>query len=339
MIILLISILFSGPVFACGEQCQILQKGETRHVLRMFARGVQVGALTESCNHVRALPVPQAPDEESQKIYQKKWIHGSADCSNPEALEPKFDLLEVNPGYFIIRQNKCITAEAPFLYLMIGENGAFLHDTGDSHDAADFPLRAIVDEILAKKEKETGRTIHLTVGHGHSHGDHIQGDHFFEDRPNTTVVGLDQKAISEAYGIEDWPNGTGEIDLGGRKLSVIPIPGHEANSVAFYDHQSKDLLTGDSLYPGNIFLSSSNWPTFRTSIDRLKEFTDLNPVRNILGSHVEMTNQPGVDYPYGSRYQPDEHPLPLTPGHLNELQQVLQSEPTSVRRDQFSIPL
>lgn len=251
-------ILGSSSLLACGSSCSTLQKGEIRRAIRLLGEPqLQVGDLPQHCQ-TKASP-PDPIDAESQLIANKKWIHGAPDCDAPGAREPKYDFLEVNPGYFIIRQNKCITFEAPFMYLMIGETGAFLHDTGDSHSAEDFPLRALIDGILARKEKETGKPIHLTVGHGHAHGDHVKGDHFFHDRPNTTVVGLKPEAVASAYGISDWPNGTGVLDLGGRKISVIPIPGHEPSSVAFYDHATGDLLTGDSLYPGNIFLSSSQW--------------------------------------------------------------------------------
>lgn len=332
------TLLVSPGVWACGSACSALQKGVARKVIRLLGQPqMQVGDLEHGCLQQQ---IPATPlDAESSLIASKKWIHGAPDCDAPGAREPKYDLLEVNPGYFIIRQNKCITSEAPFMYLMIGESGAFLHDTGDSHSADDFPLRSLIDGILARKEKETGRSIHLTVGHGHAHGDHVQGDYFFYGRPNTTVVGHDPESVGKAFGISDWPNGVGSLDLGGRKLSVIPIPGHEASSVAFYDHATGDLLTGDSLYPGNIFLSQSAWGTFRESVSRLKTFTGKNPVRNILGSHVEMTNTPGKDYPYGSTYQPEEHPLPLYQRHLDELHQIMQGEASSVRRDDFTIPL
>jgi glyoxylase-like metal-dependent hydrolase (beta-lactamase superfamily II) len=316
----------------------VLQKGEARAAIRLLGEAqLRIGDLPENCLEASAPSVPL--DEESRKIANKKWIHGAPDCSQPSAREPKYDLLEVNPGYFIIRQNKCITFEAPFLYLMIGETGAFLHDTGDSHSAIDFPLRELIDKLLAKKEKELGRPLHLTVGHGHAHGDHTKGDRFFVDRPNTTVVGLRPVDVAKAYGIKNWPNDIGTLDLGGRKMSVIPIPGHEPSSVAFYDHATGDLLTGDSLYPGNIFLSKSQWPTFRGSVARLKEFSRTHPIRNILGSHVEMKNSPGEVYPYRTLYQPEEHPLPLYQQHLDELHTILQGEASGHVQPSFAIPL
>lgn len=335
----LFAILWSAAGFSCGESCRVLQKGDTRHAIRLLSEpSLKVGDISVDCPQTTQ-QVSDPVDEESQRLANKKWIHGVPNCNAPGAKEPKYEVMELNPGYFVIRQNKCITFEAPFMYLMIGENGAFLHDTGANHSADEFPIRELIDGILAKKEKELGRPIHLTVGHGHAHGDHTAGDHHFRDRPNTTVVGLRPTDVAKAYGIQNWPNDIGTLDLGGRKLSVIPIPGHEPSSVAFYDHATGDLLTGDSLYPGNIFLSGAQWKTFRASVARLKEFSDKNKVRNILGSHIEMTSTPGKDYPYGSTYQPEEHQLPLYQRHLDELHQVMQGDPKSVTLSDFAIPL
>jgi hypothetical protein len=38
-----------------------------------------------------------------------------------------------------------------------------------------------------------------------------------------------------------------------------------------------------------------------------------------------MTKTPGVDYPVGWTYQPDETPLELTPEHLTQIQSTLQA--------------
>lgn len=283
---------------------------------------------------------PRTPsDPESQALARKKWIAGAPNCDVPGAKEPKYDLLRVNANYFVIRQNKCITFEAPFLYLTIGETGAFLHDTGATSSPDDFPLRQLIDQILGEKEREVGHSIHLTVGHGHSHGDHTAGDGQFADRPNTTVVGLSPQDVAQAYGIPNWPNGTGTLDLGGRRLTVIPIPGHEPSSVAFYDSATGDMFTGDSLYPGNIFLDEASWPEFQASIGRLHEFTRTHPVRNFLGSHVEMSNHPGVDYSYGTTYQPEEHRLPLYQRQLDELYEQTRGTAHVIRDADFQIPL
>ena len=45
----------------------------------------------------------------------------------------------------------------------------------------------------------------------------------------------------------------------------------------------------------------------------------------LLGCHIEMSTKPGVDYPVGWTYQPDETPLELTTDHLWEIQRTLEA--------------
>lgn len=81
------------------------------------------------------------------------------------------------------------------------------------------------------------------------------------------------------------------------------------------------LLTGDSVYPGRLYVE--DWPAFTATIDRLLEFCATRPVSHVLGCHIEMTTTPGKDYLIGSTYQPDEPPLQLTVDHLRALRDRL----------------
>jgi hypothetical protein len=45
----------------------------------------------------------------------------------------------------------------------------------------------------------------------------------------------------------------------------------------------------------------------------------------VLGNHIEQTRTPFVDYPVGTKFQPDEHELALSAGSIFELDRVLQS--------------
>lgn len=309
----------------------------TRHAAEAVAQNLSGGVGTAAT--CEPTPVPSNLDKESQLLAERKWYGGAPDCSKPGAKKPPFEVHQVNEGYFVIRQNKCVNFEAPFIYLYIGDTGALLLDTGASDDPAEFPLREFVDKIL--KSRPNGDKLKLTVAHSHSHGDHMAGDNQFTNRPNTTVVGGEPEEVAKAFGVKDWPNGTGQIDLGNRKLDIIPIPGHEASSIAVYDQQSKDLVTGDTLYPGNIFLSPNNWGEFRSSVKRLHEFSQKNTVRNILGAHIEMSSTPKQDYPYQSTYHPHEHRLPLYQKHLDELYEYTEknSEGKAKVFDDFTIPL
>ena len=63
----------------------------------------------------------------------------------------------------------------------------------------------------------------------------------------------------------------------------------------------------------------SNFPAYLTSIERLVDFISDKPVVNVLGTHIEMTNTPFEDFPFGSTVHIDEHPLELGREHLLEL--------------------
>ena len=85
-------------------------------------------------------------------------------------------------------------------------------------------------------------------------------------------------------------------------MLVLPIPGHHGQSIALYDPKTKWLLTGDTVYPGKIYVQ--DWTQYRASIARLLAFTQNHPVEAIMGSHIEMTTRPGEHYPIGSQYHP-----------------------------------
>jgi glyoxylase-like metal-dependent hydrolase (beta-lactamase superfamily II) len=119
-------------------------------------------------------------------------------------------------------------------------------------------------------------------------------------------------------------------------LDVVPIPGHEATHIALYDRQTGLVLTGDTLYPGLLFVN--DWTQYRASVARLRTFLATRTVSHVLGAHVEMTNSPTVNYAYGTTYQPAEHVLDLAATHLTELDTALTSlgatPPTQTRIQQ-----
>ena len=46
------------------------------------------------------------------------WINGSLNCFSKDAQKPDLDIFSVNNNTFILRENKCINYEAPFMYLL-----------------------------------------------------------------------------------------------------------------------------------------------------------------------------------------------------------------------------
>ncbi len=242
--------------------------------------------------------------------FPDRWISGGPACG----VEPVIQVHEYNENFYILRQSLCTNFEAPFIYLIFGEDKVLMQDTGAGGIPIAQTVYSVIDDWLARNDRES---IELIVSHSHGHGDHVAGNSQFFNQPFTTMTGTSQTAVRNFFGIDDWPNDIVEYDLGGRIVDVIPIPGHQAAHIALYDRETGILFTGDSLYPGRLYIS--NFSQFVTSIGRLIDFTLDNPVCWVLGTHIEMTNTPGQDFPFGATHHPNERELQLTLGHLEEL--------------------
>lgn len=253
-----------------------------------------------------------------------RWTPATVDCAGA----PPFVAHEYNETFFIIRQSGCTNFEKPFLYLLFGSRQAMLVDTG----AQGADPTAIVEELL---RRHAGRRqqplLPLVVVHSHGHGDHTAGDAAFRKRPNVRVVDAVPQALSAFFGIARWPGDAGQFDLGDRAVDVIPIPGHQPASIAIYDRRTAILLTGDTLYPGRLYVRDQ--AAFVDSVHRLAGFTATRTVTHILGAHIENTSTPFLDYPEGTKFQPEEHSLELGRAHLIELYEALtQMGATLTRR-------
>jgi len=102
-------------------------------------------------------------------------MHGSADCR--QNTDPEIQVHRYNATTYIIRQNKCRTFEAPFIYLLIGTQSALSFDTGATDTQT---LRDAIKQLVGDKP--------LLAAHSHAHGDHIAGDATLIGQPGVTVV-------------------------------------------------------------------------------------------------------------------------------------------------------
>ncbi len=274
-------------------------------------------ALTAQAPAPAAIPPQPASAFVEPGVLPKTWT-----TAGPKCMEvPAWQVHEYNPNFFILRQSGCIHYEKPFLYLIFGRDKALLEDTG----AGMVDSATIVQSLMAEWAKRNNKTgpVPLIVVHSHSHGDHVAGDPGFIGKPNVQFVAAKVDAIQQAFGVKNWPTDLGSVDLGNRVIDLIPIPGHDVAGIALYDRQTGVLLTGDSFYPGRLYVGDAEFPAFVASHRRLVEFTKDKPVANILGTHIEQTSTPFVDYPRGTVYQPDEHTLELSRGTLLELDEAL----------------
>lgn len=258
------------------------------------------------------------------------WPDG-ASCDG----EPEVTVWSYDDDTFILRQSLCTNFEAPFLYLLFGEDEVLLQDTGTGDADVAGAVAGVIAQWLAKKGKAS---IPLLVTHSHSHGDHVGGDGQFAGMPGATVLGTSVNEVASFFGVSSWPTQIVKRDLGGRTLDIIPIPGHQKAHIALYDQSRGLLLTGDTLYPGRLYIS--DWSAYGPSIQRLADFTASpeHPVTWVLGTHIEMTTTPGQDYAMQVTKHPNEHVLQLTHGTLLELNQAvigLGQSPQYQKHDDF----
>ncbi len=284
-------------------------------------------ALTAGVPPMRAqFPEPDGGNLE-RGVLPSTWMTGGPKCMEL----PEWQVHEYNPTFFILRQSGCTDYEKPFVYLIFGSERALLFDTGSRNGDLVPTLRHVMHDWLVRNNRAG---IPLVVTHSHSHSDHVAGDAAVQAMSDAAIpvtfvaakVG-DEKTF---FRISDGDDARGLIDLGQRPIDVIPIPGHDEASIALYDRRTGILLTGDSLYPGRLYIH--DLAEFQRSTERLIRFTEGKPVAHILGCHIEEARTPFLDYAIGTIYQPDEHALELSRGALLELEDAIKSLNGTPRR-------
>lgn len=240
-----------------------------------------------------------------------RWLYGS----NVAAMnrDPRIQMVQYNEDTYVLRENVCVHWEAPFTYLLFGNKGALLIDTGATKESAWYPLRATVDAIITRVQQiRRKKSIPLTVAF--TSGEDIaqnQGVQQFIGRPDTTIVPQTLAGMKEFFRLSAWPSGTAKIDLGDRVIEVIPTPGTHKDGVSFYDPYCDFLFTGDLLFPGKINISNDG--DFVHSLSKVKDYIASHPVKWILGGHIDMQFVPGKAYPRFATYKPYERLLQMNP--------------------------
>lgn len=242
-----------------------------------------------------------------------KWISGGPDCGT----EPDIQVHQLNADTYILRQSLCTSFEAPFLYLLFGDDKVLLEDTGDGG----IDVVGTVNAIVAAREEAIGHELELVVVNSHGHGDHVKGNSAFAS-DGATVVGTSQSAVQNFFAM-DWPHVFKSYDLGNRVIEVAGIPGHQSAHIAIYDQKYGMLLTGDTLYPGRLYISS--FAAYKASTAFLASAVTAREVCGVFGTHIEMTTTPGQDYDFSVTHHPNERSLLLDRSHVLELDAAMKA--------------
>jgi hydroxyacylglutathione hydrolase len=240
-----------------------------------------------------------------------QWDAGAEDCE--KATTTPIQVHQYEPQTYILRQSLCSNFEAPFLYLLIGEDEALLIDTGATEDAAQMPLAKTVMDLVPSKD---GAKLPLLVLHTHGHRDHRSADAQFAALEGVVVVPPEVDDLRTALSLPNWPEGLAQISLGGRTVDVIAAPGHQPAHLIFYDDRTALLFTGDSLLPGRLMVDDI--AAYRASAERIVEFVGDRPVSHVLGAHIELDSA-GELFPSGSQHHPNERALALTKADVQAL--------------------
>lgn len=149
-------------------------------------------------------------------------------------------------------------------FLVIGNDNAAVIDTGVSGEG----VRDIAEKITDKP---------LILINTHCDGDHTSAtfefDNYYVDEKDYLGCMMAQKyPDSKPVFVKDGD----EIELGGRTLRIIEIPGHTKGSVAILDVDNRCLFAGDSIQTGQIFMFGNhrNPELFEDSVRKLLSLID-----------------------------------------------------------------
>lgn len=150
------------------------------------------------------------------------------------------------------------------LYLIAGTERAVLLDSGFG----------FFSHLRAQAEALCGLPVELV--HTHAHGDHTGGD---GDWPEAWLHPSEWANYRQERGdaVQLRPLEDGMVlDLGGRSLEVIHVPGHTSGSVALLDRKNRLLFSGDTVMTQPVFLFSPGCTPadYRASLEKLRRHSD-----------------------------------------------------------------
>lgn len=220
---------------------------------------------------------------------------------------PWFDVYRVEPGVFaLVEANQF---QETISYLIVGSDRALLFDTG----LGLVPIRPVVEELT---------NLPIRVLNSHTHYDHVGGNAEFEqvlalDTPYTKAnqagfphaelagevaaesfchsapAGLDTAAFqTKAWRPTQVVADGHTIDLGGRQLEIIQVPGHTPDAVALLDRANGLLWTGDSYYDATIWLyvPETDLDSYELSLEKLA--TLAPDLKRLLPAHNTISADP-----------------------------------------------
>jgi len=199
---------------------------------------------------------------------------------------------KVDDRTFIISEPKSSQKNSSFLIL--GSKEAILFDSGTGENKSESII--LITRSLTK--------LPITLLLSHFHFDHIGNISDFNRIGMPEIQLLDNRIsvdsliyltnsetltkstvtlkISKFFTVEK------DIDLGNRKIKILPTPGHSKESISIIDSENGLIFTGDLIYNGLLLLDDCN--AYVKSINEILENSDSK--YRVFGSH----GKPEVNY-------------------------------------------
>lgn len=148
-------------------------------------------------------------------------------------------------------------------FLLAGAKKALLIDSGMQVRNAKEIAESLVDvpvELL---------NTHADIDHV---GSNEEFDSFYMNPAEASNYYNTQKRTGTIIPVTDGD----VIDLGGRELEIITIPGHTPGSIAVLDKNNRVLISGDPIQDGNIFMFGvqREMHAYLLSLEKLESYRD-----------------------------------------------------------------
>jgi hydroxyacylglutathione hydrolase len=205
-----------------------------------------------------AIVDPAKPDLSEGRMVDEYWAVQSIDANTYALGEPRY-------------------YQANYAYLIVGGRRGLLFDAGSG-------TRDITGVVTSLTH------LPVTVMPSHLHFDHTGGITPFAsvamlDVPDTRAdvtngrltpsryeyLGMIDGRVPPTFSVAEWLKPGTTIDLAGRVLRILHVPGHTHSSVALYDAATHQLFAGDFIYPTTLyaFLPGASLTEYRTTTREL----------------------------------------------------------------------
>lgn len=218
-----------------------------------------------------------------------------------------YEVYRVDDGVFALVESQ--QWQEVISYLVVGKTGALLFDTGLGMS----PIRPVVESLTK---------LPIRVLNSHTHYDHVGGNAEFENvlavesaytRQNQLgfphenldsevspasfchgpPAGLDTAAFhTRAWKATRRVADGDTLDLGGRVIEILRVPGHTPDALALLDRSNRLLFTGDTYYdaPVWLYVDETDLDAYERSIARLLALS--SSVTRLLPAHNTAVAEP-----------------------------------------------